>query len=434
MTAAAVVGMGMVFSMCTASLGDGLEGLNGLGSNGCRESEVPIVVAAATGDVDAVRRELDDGTEADVVDTDDNSPLACAGPRGHEAIVAVLLDRGADPDTIARDGDTVLGDAVRFCEPAVAALLLDAGAASISGRSASLLDQAARQGDRPMVEVLLEGGVDPSSFVGDADLSDLSAESTSECPTPTSDDQAAALRTLLEWRADPSAVLGSSVGLPVELNRVLVAEAIARGGDPASEAAGPVVAVAVAGRDPDMVALLLAAGADPDRDRAEAPDPDRDPQSPGATTTTLPPFELFGSILCDEPIDPMRCDVALALRQFSSTTASGAEVDGDDGRERSADLSARFRASATPLMIAAWQGDVAMVRTLLGAGADPRLVTADGHGPLHAAAAGGSAEIVQLLLAAGASSPAPGEVVAPSLIATNAGRADLAKVLQAVGR
>lgn len=85
-------------------------------------------------------------------------------------------------------------------------------------------------------------------------------------------------------------------------------------------------------------------------------------------------------------------------------------------------------------MVAAWGGDADIVQLLLDAGADPRALSPDGYGPLHAAAAGGDTEVVRLLLAAGASTAAEGEVVAPSTIAETAQRTELADLLRAVGR
>lgn len=409
-----------------------LEGFDEIGKTGCADSDVELVAAAARGDIDVVRRELDHGTKVGETDSDGNSALACAGPRGHEAVVALLLDRGAKPLTYARDGDTVLADAVRFCQPKVADLLIRAGAdPDASGRDVSLLDEAARVGDPQLTQVLLDGGADPASFTGDAAGLDYGVESTSECAVPTDADRAATLAALGAGGADPSAVLGGAVQLPVAVGGPLVTDAIGRGADPNSKAAGPVVALATAGRDPDMVAVLLAAGADPNRGPAPSAEPE--PADPGqpTTTTTLPPFELFGASLCEGPIDPMRCDVSLALRQFSSTTTYGGTGPTMDGGEV---LGARDRATAPPLLIAAWDGDAEIVRLLLDAGADPRALSADGYGPLHAAAAGGDTGIVQLLLAAGAAQPVSGEAVAPSTIAANAGRKDLARVLEAAGR
>lgn len=58
--------------------------------------------------------------------------------------------------------------------------------------------------------------------------------------------------------------------------------------------------------------------------------------------------------------------------------------------------------SWTALMFAAGEGQTAVVRALLAAGADPTLVDADGDAAVEHARAGGHAETAKLLESAGA--------------------------------
>ena len=84
----------------------------------------------------------------------------------------------------------------------------------------------------------------------------------------------------------------------------------------------------------------------------------------------------------------------------------------------------------TPLMIACYYGDAAVVKLLIKHGADPKQST-DGLTPLYEAACDGSADVVKMLLAAGApmqTAPAEGEKL-PIYIAVENGHADAVQLL-----
>lgn len=400
-------------------------GTGGSGGNGCLDSELPIIRSAATNDLDGVRAALDSEVAPDAEDDAGNTPLACAGPRGHVAVVSLLLDRGADPDGEARDGDTLVADAVRFCQAQVAEVLLHEGASvTRSGSGRSLLTQAVDLGDAEMVEVLLAAGAEPATVAATEAIDLFAAESTSPCPEATGNRRAAALLVLLEAGGAPDTVLARAVDLAGDpAAGPIVEAALGRGADPDRDAAGPVLAVAVAGSDEALVAQLLDAGADPDGPSSSAP-----PDGSGTTTTTEP---VLGSLLCRSPLDPRRCDARSAMQLLASGRLDDESApSGPDEWESDP----RWRATSSPLVVAAWQGDAALVRLLLGRGADPAKAGAGGFGPLHAAAAGGRVEVVTLLLAARASeAPSDGPVPASDLAAA-AGHRELADQLRASGR
>ncbi|MGN6694704.1 MAG: ankyrin repeat domain-containing protein [Aquihabitans sp.] len=416
------------------SCSQSFEGIGDVGEipeTGCADSTSAMIQAAAAGDVRTVRSRLAAGTEVNAKDGQGNSALACAGPRGHVEVVALLLDEGATPNTVARDGDTVLSDAVRFCQSDVAALLLEAGAnPDQSGRNRSPLDDAVDHGDVDTVRALVDGGADATRLrlVGTRSLQDR--ESTSDCPAPTDEGRVAALSALLDAGADPSVVLGGAVEVPLAQSGALIDAAFAAGADPDGELAGPVLAVAAATGDTDLVARLLALGADPNR----VPAPPTDEDAAVSTTLADPEAQAFserwdlGWSCPDSNVGG--CDVTSGL-----VSITGADAGAHAGEPTSPNptLTPREQATAPALLVAAWRGDAAMVRLLLAAGADPQAQTRVGDGALAAAAASGDTETVALLLAAGAGATDPAPAVEASSYAAAMGHDDVAKVLDAAG-
>lgn len=81
--------------------------------------------AASQGDVDAVRRLLDEGEPADAPGEYDQTPLMAAAAEGHTEIVRMLLAAGANA---RRQNSLALDFAVRLGEPETVRVLLNAGA------------------------------------------------------------------------------------------------------------------------------------------------------------------------------------------------------------------------------------------------------------------------------------------------------------------
>ena len=103
-----------------------------------RGATCDVVIAAALGDVDRVRRLLDeDPGRAGAARPSGKRALSSAVEFGHEAIARLLLERGADPNA-------------------------PEGATAAQGAS---LHAAARAGDRAMVELLPAHGADPNGGI-----------------------------------------------------------------------------------------------------------------------------------------------------------------------------------------------------------------------------------------------------------------------------
>ena len=84
---------------------------------------------AAEGDLDGVRRLLDEGAEPDACASKDGlTPLASAALAGRPEAVNLLLKVGADPNAVSEDGRTALHCAVEGGDLTSVVRLLDAGA------------------------------------------------------------------------------------------------------------------------------------------------------------------------------------------------------------------------------------------------------------------------------------------------------------------
>lgn len=70
--------------------------------------------------------------------------------------------------------------------------------------------------------------------------------------------------------------------------------------------------------------------------------------------------------------------------------------------EAGADVNKATNSGSTPLLVAAWGGNEAVVRALMEAGADVNKATDDGETPLLQATFGGHEAVAQLLKDAGA--------------------------------
>ncbi len=128
---------------------------------------------------------------------------------------------------------------------------------------------------------------------------------------------------------------------------------------------------------------------------------------------------------------------AIALAGFAGDTRiSDAAQKGDVAAvqallKQNADVNASQGDGNTALHWAAYREDAEMVRVLLQAGANVKARTRlGGMTPLHLAATGGNAPIIDLLLKAGAeSNHANGNGTTPLMLAASSGRADAVKLL-----
>ena len=83
----------------------------------------PIHVAAAAGDLAAIRAELDKGVDVNAKDNEGRTPLHDAASKGRKEVSELLIAKDADVNAIANDGSTSLDLAVKYKHPKTADLL-----------------------------------------------------------------------------------------------------------------------------------------------------------------------------------------------------------------------------------------------------------------------------------------------------------------------
>jgi ankyrin repeat protein len=352
--------------------------------------------AAREGDIEALRRLLA-SIPAGAADEFGRNALMIAAEAGREDAVRELIARGAPLDAADRNGDTALTIAVRGNRAPTALLLIDSGAAVNVANALGVtpLMLAARADGGLLVERLLAAGAAPEARDAEglragehaalAGHSALAARLGAAQPP-------AGLRPGPQPPQHASATPVLDAAEAGDVDRLRRAIAAGQGVNDANRNGLTALALAARGGHAEAVSLLLEQSADPGR-----------PDASGRTP-------LAFAAMADDP------DSARLL------LAAGARGDATDERGRSAlwhaaaSNSARAAAAlarppqlelpdadgVTPLMAAASRGHTAVVRVLLGAGADVGRSSRTGNDPLRAAAAAGRAEVIALLLSAGA--------------------------------
>jgi len=234
---------------------------------GARVPERYLLVAAAEGDLEEVRRALARGEDPNQVDAEGAAPLDYA-ITGSVEIATALLDKGARLDYPLGKSDERLFLVAEYGKPEMLSLLLSRGldAARQDDEGRTLLMLAARSGQVGNMRVLLAKGLSPNTrgpggltaafYALGHWLSDF-------------EDGKKALELLLERGASPNAVARPGITMlavaVMDENEEMVRLLIARGADPnrfGPEECNPLTFAAGKG-DADLVRLLLSKGAKP---------------------------------------------------------------------------------------------------------------------------------------------------------------------------
>ncbi|HMH90519.1 MAG TPA: ankyrin repeat domain-containing protein [Streptosporangiaceae bacterium] len=341
-----------------------------------------IHAAAVLGDAAAVRAILAaDPAAAQATDAARGWPplLYACYSRWHQAdparaadlaeVVALLLGAGASPYT--NDGGrrayhSALKGSVEVNNPAITRLLLDAGASPDDGQC---IGEAAAHRDHRCLELLLSAGarvagtwaIGAAVYAGDPEAVSLLA-----------------------------AAIRGAAAQPAEAAGQAEHEADARP-DAAAREATEMLADAAAEASPQVVAALLDAGADP-----RATDPEtgmsalrRAVRAGRAQTAAL--LARRGA-----PDDSTAVDRLIGAGRRGDRAAAGRLLAGDPG------LPGRLTAEDRAAIVDAAAGPAAAVALLVDLGFSPADRNAFGEQPLHNAAYHGNAEVVRLLIDAGA--------------------------------
>ncbi|UCG52123.1 MAG: ankyrin repeat domain-containing protein [Candidatus Latescibacterota bacterium] len=124
--------------------------------------ELPIHIAAATGNIEIAKLLLDAGADIDGGDSDNSTALGVAAMRKQGEMVAFLIERGADVNRRDRKADCPLSFAVYGRDEAIIQQLLDAGADLYfrNPNGETLLHISCARGVRSLVEHLLDNGAE----------------------------------------------------------------------------------------------------------------------------------------------------------------------------------------------------------------------------------------------------------------------------------
>jgi uncharacterized protein len=344
------------------------------------------------------------------------TPLADAAERGDRAKIANLLQQGTDVNAAQADGMTALHWAVYHDDPRTATLLIKAGAnARATNRyGVTPLSLACTNGNTEIVELLLKAGADANTTLHGGETALMTAARTGKVGPVKALLARGAEVNARDRKGQTALMWAAAEGHADVVTALLAAKADFR--TPLPSGFTPLLFAAREGRL-EVVRVLLEAGADVNeaiRSKKAVP---RGPR-PGTSALLLAVenghFELAIALVKAgaDPNDQRSGCAALHMISWVRQPNRGDSEDGDPPPTGSGKLtSLEFvkqlvaqgakvnlpqkkgvpgrgilgRVGATPLIAAASTSDVALVRTLLALGANPKLTNADGTTPLLAA-------------------------------------------------
>ncbi len=350
------------------------------------QSTAPIISAAKNNNIAAVQAALKQRADVNAAEADGTTALHWAARADNREMVRVLVRAGADAKKANRYGITALQRAaVNGCTPMVKALV-DAGADvnAVLPEGETILMTAARTGRPEVVQMLLAAGAKVDAreqWHGETALHWAAAENHADAVNllvarGASVDERSARETYRRRSGQSVMPLGSWTPLmyaarqnAIEAGKALAAKhADLNLTDPDGATA---LVIAIINANYDFAAMLLEAGADPnvvDNDAAMGPlyaaaDMHRlavghgrpNPRPSGA----LDAVDIVKRLL-EKKADP-NAKLKAVIMQRQHTQGDGT-----------------LGAGATPLMRAAKSGDIAIVRLLLDAGADPKATLPNG--------------------------------------------------------
>lgn len=339
----------------------------------------PLVEAVKLGNRAGALELIADGARLDDVEADGTTALHWAVRSADGELIAALLAAGADPNAANRYGMTPQHVAAVNGDAAALRALLEAGADpnAVLPEGETVLLTAARTGAPDAIDVLLELGADieaRESWYGETALIWAAAENHPE-----------AVRTLIAHGADPDersrslewpqrrlsqSLLPLGEWTPLfyaaRENALAAGKALIDGGanlDMTDPDGATALVLAIINAHYEFAALLLEAGADPNIVDASGMGPlyaaaDMHRLAVGHGRPNPKPSGLLDAVdivrlLLEHGADP-NAELARPIMQRQHTFGDSSLGEG-----------------ATPFLRAAKSGDVALMRLLLAAGADP---------------------------------------------------------------
>lgn len=133
-----------------------------------KAADAPLILAAAKGDIEKIKKLLDGGEKIDAQNAYGITALMEAARDGHTEAVKLLLDRKADMEVMDENGGTALMHATITGHTEIVKLLLDRGAnmEAWNAKVGTALVCAAHNGHANIVRLLLKRGADVNAKAG----------------------------------------------------------------------------------------------------------------------------------------------------------------------------------------------------------------------------------------------------------------------------
>lgn len=343
--------------------------------------EPPIIAAAKSGTVDAVRAALGRGASVKETEPDGTTALHVAIQHARPDVVRLLVDAGADVRAANRYGVTPLAVACLSGNGAIVETLLDAGADpnSASPEGETALMTAARTGKTDVVTLLARRGADVNAkeqWRGQTALMWAIAEGHRDV-----------VRALLDAGADLKAKTTKGFTpflFAVRSGDVSMVRALLEAGADVNEVGGEgmtALAIAIVNAHYQLAALLLDRGANPNTDM------------PGGTAlhaaTRTRNYE-YGTVVRPAAVRTGNLDDLGFIKLLLAKGANpNARIVKPLPRQGGFDNNYLRLNGATAFLLAARAADPTLMRLLLAHGADPTITTEENVTPLMVAAGAG---------------------------------------------
>lgn len=330
-----------------------------------RLNYTPLHAAAWQGHVGVVEMLIKAGASVNATGFIGKTPLHYAVLKNHVELVKILLEAGAGINIASENGYTPLHDAVHKDNAEMVEILIKAGANinALDERRETPLYLAVDKGSAELASALCEAGADVNvaSKNGDTLLYNAVKKNNAEM-----------VGILIKAGADVSALSkdDTALSLAVMRRRAEIVKMLCEAGGDANGTNGgePLLHFAVLRDDAETIKILLEAGADVNAKN-------------DCDWTPLYVATMFGYRKAAE-----------VLRPAVEAAAKAAEAVANELRSKD---------PGVQCLRAAQEGDLEKVKTLLESGVDPNIAQPNGT-LLHFAVLKSHAEMVKMLLAAGA--------------------------------
>ena len=337
----------------------------------------PLILATINGHTECVRALLSFGASVDDADRlSGGTPVMVAALNGHEAAFSLLVERGACMSVVDHNGNTLLIAAAAGGSVPILKQTLAHEAASLDARPGGGVNCGNRDGMTPLIHACAVGhaSVVDALLRAGADVAAVATDGESAVTAAARGGHTDALRLLLDHGADPNARCSAQ----------------AHGGRPTAYRAGAPIVLAARAGHAEVVRLLL------DRGASVSP-------SDAAVFTPLAFLAVQHADTLKALLAAPGVSVCTPTNRAGDTllalAASTADAPGvcEALLAAGSDVDVRNQDKRTPLMNAAANGHVGVLRCLARAGASLTAVDGSGNTAVHLAAHAAQATACRVL-------------------------------------